>query len=267
MNILSRFRVISERDKAKAVSKLIEDATPDFDFFYLIILSVLMASFGLLAGSETVVIGSMLLAPIMSPVLTFALGLSMSNHALMGRALSTLGRAMGLSIAAAVVASLLFSFGSFGSTEVVTNSIILSRTEPTLLYFAVAIIAGLAAAYTAVQPHLSSNLIGVAVAVALMPPLAVVGIGLVHMNISIAAGAFVMYLVNVAGIVFASMLSFSLMDVHNKKDQATSKIVAEDKRIQQEAKKVEEIAKKETEELYDIQKRETTTSKQNTRVS
>ena len=242
MNILSRFRAISETDKAKAVSKLIEDATPDFDFFYLTVLSVLMASFGLLAGSETVVIGSMLLAPVMSPVLALAMGLSMSNHSLMGRSLSTLGRATAIAIAAATGASLLFSFGSFGSTEVLTNVTILSRTEPTLLFFAVAIIAGLAAAYTSAQPHLSSNLTGVAVAVALMPPLAVVGIGIAHFNLAIAAGAFVMYIVNVAGIVFAAMLSFSLMDVHAKRAQANSKIVAEERRVEREEEKVEEIA-------------------------
>jgi uncharacterized hydrophobic protein (TIGR00271 family) len=241
MDILSRFRAINEADKANAVSKLIENATPDFDFFYLTVLSVLMASFGLLAGSETVVIGSMLLAPIMSPVLALALGLSMSNQSLMTRSLGTLGRATTIAIVAAAGAALLFSFGSFGSAEVATNSTILSRTEPTLLYFAVAIIAGLAVAYTSARPDLSSNLTGVAVAVALMPPLAAVGIGIAHLNLAIAAGAFVMYLVNIAGIIFAAMLSFSLMDVHSKKAQAESKIVQEERRVEREEEKVAEV--------------------------
>ncbi len=244
MDIFTRFRAIPEADKVRAVSTLIEDATPDFDFFYMTVLSVLMASFGLLAGSETVVIGSMLLAPIMSPVLAFALGLSMSNHSLMGRSLSTLGRATAISIGASVGASLLFSFGSFGSESVMSNAIILARTQPTLLYFAVAIIAGLAAAYTVAQPHLSSGLTGVAVAVALMPPLAVVGIGIAHLSIPMAAGAFVMYLVNVAGIVFAAMMSFSLMDVHAKREQADNKIAQEEKRVEVEEEKVEEIKSK-----------------------
>jgi len=241
MSFLTRFQAIPEADKERAVSTLIEDATPDFDFFYMTVLAVLMASFGLLAGSETVVIGSMLIAPIMSPVLAFALGLSMSNHSLMGRSLSALGRATAIAVAASAGAALLFSFGSFGSIEVANNAIILARTQPTLLYFVVAIIAGLAAAYTVAQPHLSSGLTGVAVAVALMPPLAVVGIGLAHLSLSIAAGAFVMYLVNVAGIVFAAMLSFSLMDVHGKRKQADTKIAQEERRVEVEEKKVEEI--------------------------
>ncbi len=241
MDFLTRFRVISERDKKRAVSKLIEDATPDFDFFYMTILSVLMASFGLLAGSETVVIGSMLLAPIMSPVLALALGLSMSNHTLLGRSMVTLVRVTVIAVGASVLASLLFSFGSFGSGELANNVTILTRIEPSLLYFAVAIVAGLAAAYTVAQPHLSSGLTGVAVAVALIPPLAVVGIGIAHLSLAIAIGAFVMYLVNIAGIVFASMLSFSLMDVHDKREQADNKIAQEEQRVENEDKKVEQI--------------------------
>ncbi len=241
MDFLSRFKAISDEDKSRAVSKLIEKATPDFNFFYLTVLSVLMASFGLLAGSETIVIGSMLLAPIMNPVLTLALGLSMSNHFLMGRALSTLGKATVMALFASVCATLLFSFGSFGSDNVLSSNVVLSRTEPTLLYFAVAVISGLAAAYTSVQPKLSSGLIGVAVAVALVPPLSVVGIGIANMSLTIFAGALVMYLVNISGIVFAAMLSFSLMDLHDNSKQASSKIVKEKMRVKMEEEKIEKI--------------------------
>ena len=241
MNLFSRFRVISDADKARAVSKLIEDATPDFDFFYLLVLSVLMATFGLLSNSETVVIGSMLIAPIMSPVLALALGLSMSNHSLMLRSGSTLVRATVFAVGAATLAALLFSFNSFGSGDVTELFTITSRTAPSLLSFAIAIVAGLAVSYSLANPHLSATLPGVAVAVALMPPLAVVGVGIAHLSLGIAAGALVMYLVNVAGIVFAAMLTFSLMDVHNKRHQATSKIVAEERRVEREEQKVEQI--------------------------
>ncbi len=241
MNLFSRFRVISEADKANAVNKLVEEATPDFDFFYLIVLSVLMASFGMLAGSEAVVIGSMLIAPIMSPVLALALGLSMSNHSLILRSAGTLVRATALAIGASALAALLFSFSSFGSGDAVDLFTIISRTEPSLLYFAIAIVAGLAVAYTIAQPHLSATLPGVAVAVALMPPLAAVGIGIANMSLAIAAGALVMFIVNVAGIIFAAMLTFSLMDVHNKKQQADAKIVQEERRVKREEQQVEQV--------------------------
>lgn len=245
MSVLSRFRAIGEGEKSRAVSSLVEEATPDFDFSYMTVLAVLMASFGLLAGSETVVIGSMLIAPIMSPVLALALGLSISDPALTVRSATTLVRASLLAVIAAAAAAVLFSFASVGAETVSTNSIILARTEPSLLYFAVAIIAGLAVSYTMTRSSLSSTLPGVAVAVALMPPLAVVGIGLAHFSLSIAAGALVMYLVNVAGIVFAAMLSFSLMDLHSKRGEAEHKMAQEERRVEQEEEKVAAISNNE----------------------
>lgn len=246
MSLISQFRIISEGEKTRVVRSLIEQATPDFNFSYLTVLSVLMASFGLLAGNETIVIGSMLIAPLMSPVLALALGLAMSNHALMMRSITTLVRSTALAILAAVGAALLFSFGSFGAGEITDNLTILSRTEPTLLYFAVAVIAGLAVVYTMAREGLSETLPGVAVAVALVPPLAVIGIGIAHLSLTIAIGALVMYLVNVAGIVFAAMLSFSLMDVHDKREQAEQKMAQENLRVEREQQKVaaiEQVAK------------------------
>ncbi len=243
MKFLPRFQAVNEEDKTTAVTKLVADATPDFDFFFLIVLSVLMATFGLIAGSEAVVIGSMLLAPIMSPILGLSLGLAMSSHKLIRRSLQTMAKAGLLAVGAAVLATLLFSFSGY---EV--NSIILERTAPSLLFFAIAIISGLAVAYTLVQPNLSATLPGIAVAVALMPPLATVGIGLAHLDLGIAAGAAVMFLINVAGIIFASMLAFSLMDVHHKRFIASHAIDKEEERVHAEEAKVAEIAEKNKEE-------------------
>ncbi len=248
IKFLPRFQAISEEDKTEAVTKLIADATPDFDFFFMVVLSVLMATLGLIAGSESVVIGSMLLAPIMSPILELALGLAMSSHKLIRRSLQTFGKAIAFAIGASVVATLLFSFSSFEVT-----SIILERTAPSLLFFAIAIIAGLAVAYTLVQPHLSATLPGIAVAVALMPPLATVGIGIAHLDVKIAAGATMMFAINVVGIVFASMLAFSLMDVHHKRFIASHTVDKEEERVQAEEAKVEEIIEKNKKEDNNVE--------------
>jgi uncharacterized hydrophobic protein (TIGR00271 family) len=193
----------------------------------------------------------MLLAPVMSPVVATALGLSMSNQKLMARSLKTLGHATVIAIAASIVATMLFAHSTLGATPVAENVIIASRTVPTLLYFAVAIIAGLAVAYTSAQPHLSSTLTGAAVAVALMPPLAVIGIGIASLNMQIASGALLMYLVNIAGIIFAAMISFSLMDVHGKRNQANKKIKQENSRVEKEEKEVEKLAQ-EDEDIEEI---------------
>jgi uncharacterized hydrophobic protein (TIGR00271 family) len=238
MSILSRFQSIDQADKTRAVRKLVKDATPDFDFFFMITLAVLMATFGLLAGSETVVIGSMLLAPILHPVLGVALGISMSDHRLIRRSLVTVGKAALVSIVAAIAATFLFAFGADGHG---INDIILARTAPSLLFLVVAIVSGLAVAYSIVKPDLSEALPGIAVSVALIPPLAVIGIGIAWFSPAMVAGASMMFAVNVLGIVAAAMASFSLMDVHEERTVAEKTITQEEKRVEREEKKVREV--------------------------
>ncbi len=241
LNIISRFKVIKEEDKTLAVQKIVSQATPDFDFFFMMVLSVLMATFGLLDGNETVVIGSMLLAPLMNSILSLGLGLSMSSTRVISRSSQTMLKSAGVALVAAGVVTLLFALGKTGSD--ILNPVIVSRTAPSLLYFMVAFLSGIAVTYTTIKPHLSSALAGVAVSVALIPPLAVVGIGLVSFNFPVALGATLMVLVNIAGIIFASMVSFSLMDVHHKRYLADRVILNETKRVEEEEKKVEEISK------------------------
>lgn len=238
MSFISRFQAIDEKEKTRAVRQLIEESTSDFDYFLMLILSVLMSTFGLLAGSETIVIGAMLLAPLLAPVMGLALGTSMSHHPLILRSLSTIGYSILFAVGAAIIGSFLFSVGNLSGG---INSVILSRTEPSLLYFMVAIISGFAVAYTTVRPNLSATLPGVAVAVALIPPLAVLGVGITMLNPTVVAGSAVMFLINVAGIVFAGMVTFSLMDVHKKSYIAESTIKKENKRVEEEKKEVEKI--------------------------
>ena len=102
-------------------------------------------------------------------------------------------------------------------------------------------IAGFAVAYTTVKPNLSSTLPGVAIAVALIPPLAVFGIGIAMFNPSIVAGSMVMFLINVVGIVFAGMVTFSLMNVHHKSLIAESTIKREQQRVNEEIQKVKQF--------------------------
>ena len=238
MSFISRFQAIDEKQKTRAVRELIEQSTPDFDYFLMLTLSVLMSTFGLLAGSETIVIGAMLLAPLLAPVMGLALGTSMSHHSLITRSLSTIGYSIMFAVGAAITGAFLFSVGNLSGG---INEVILARTEPSLLFFIVAIISGFAVAYTTVRPNLSSTLPGVAVAVALIPPLAVFGVGIAMLNPAVIAGSALMFLINVAGIVFAGMVTFSLMDVHHKRFIAESTIKKEDKRVEKETKKVKEI--------------------------
>ena len=96
MTVFARLRALPDKDKAALIRKLVENGTPDFDYFFLIGASTLMATFGLLMDNSSIVIGSMLIAPLMYPILGVALGFVMSgNHiGLFQRAVQTLTKSL-----------------------------------------------------------------------------------------------------------------------------------------------------------------------------
>ncbi|MEX0652379.1 MAG: TIGR00341 family protein [Candidatus Paceibacterota bacterium] len=242
MAFISHFRVVGEADKTRAIKQLIADSTPSFDFFLMVTLSILMATFGMLLDSPAIVIGSMLIAPILHPVLSLSLGISLSDYNLIGRSFYTLIKAVVIGIGSAILATLFFS------KEVYMTGEIIARIEPNLIFFAIAIVSGIAVSYSLVKPELSDTLPGVAVSVALIPPLSVVGIGIARLDWDVVSGAFVLFLINVTGIVFAGMVSFSLMDVHKKRKIAEDAIKVEDKKVEIEEAKVEDVQNKDAHE-------------------
>ncbi len=170
-------------------------------FSIMLTLSVVVAVMGLSADSAAVVIGAMLLAPLMQPVLATAACLSMS---LMRKSLGALTKvvlATAWCIAIAYLLSMLLPDGSLsGEVE--------ARTRPDIRDLVVALAAGAAGAYATVRKDASSSLPGVAVAVALVPPLGTVGITLEENESALAIGAMLLYTTNLAAIIFAGVLVF-----------------------------------------------------------
>jgi uncharacterized membrane protein len=120
----------------------------------------------------------------------------------------------------------------------------MARTEPSIVYFFIAVVSGFAVAYTLVKPDLSAKLPGIAVAVALIPPLSVVGIGVATFNGDVVSGSLMLYIINVVGIVFASLVGFSLMNLYNKRRVAENTIKKEEQRLEKEIKLAEELKEK-----------------------
>ena len=237
MKVLARFQTINDNDKAAVVRKLMQSSTPDFDFFYLVGLSVLMATLGLLANSTAVVIGSMLLAPLMYPILGLALGLVMSNSAVLGRSMITLTKSFAVGLSLSVVASFLFSDGD----SYLTQEVLLRASADHLhIYFLVAFVAGLAVSFALAQPEWSETLPGIAISVALIPPLATIGVGIAAFDFTVVSGAVVLLGINLLGIIFAAMVSFSLMNLYQKQNIAASTIKREEQRIEKEERAIEE---------------------------
>lgn len=236
MSLFARFRAIPENDKAAVVRKLMEASTPDFDFFYLIGLSTLMATFGLLIDSASIVIGSMLIAPLLYPILGLSLGITMSNYSVFSRSLVTFLKSFGIALLLAVLATLLFADGD------VTHSYeIMNRTEAGLIHFLIAVVAGAAVSYTLGRPEWSETISGIAISVALIPPLAVVGIGIAALDAEIIAGSLVLLVMNIIGIVFASMVTFSLMNLYEKQHIAESTIERETERVVKEDEEIRKV--------------------------
>ena len=152
-----------------------EGAQPKIDFFVMIGLSSAIASFGLLLDSPAVIIGAMLVAPLMAAIFGLSLGVVRGDTRLLRRAASATLRGMILAI---LVGMMVGTFYTLLVPRTTLQSEILGRIEPSLLDLGVALASGAAGAYALCRKEVSASLPGVAIAAALVPPLAVVGLGL-----------------------------------------------------------------------------------------
>jgi uncharacterized hydrophobic protein (TIGR00271 family) len=192
---------LTAEERAEVYKQVRRSARPRIDFFMLIALSAGIAALGLLLSSPAVIIGAMLVAPLMSAIVGLGLGTIQGDLRLLRLAGSATLRGMALAIGMGLLIGWLAPFQS------PTNEM-MSRTAPSMLDLGVALISGLAGAYALCRKNISSALAGVAIAVALVPPLATVGIGLAWLNWQIAGGAFLLFLTNLVAISAASELLF-----------------------------------------------------------
>jgi uncharacterized membrane protein len=107
----------------------------------------------------------------------------------------------------------------------------------------VAIIAGAAVSFALARPEWSETLPGISISVALIPPLATVGVGIAALNAEIIKGASVLLLLNLIGIIAASAGSFMMMNLYQKQNIAQSTIKRENERLEEEKAVIEEISK------------------------
>jgi uncharacterized hydrophobic protein (TIGR00271 family) len=194
---------LSPEDRVEVYKAIRRSARPDADYFVMIGLAAAIAAMGLLLNSPAVIIGAMLVAPLMAAIVGLGMGVMMGDLRLLRLATGATIRGMLLAIAIGVVVGWL----PFGST---LTAEILSRTSPTLLDLGVALFSGAAGAYALCRKDVSAALPGVAIAAALVPPLATVGIGLSHSNLTVAGGAMLLFLSNLIAISAASVVIFLL---------------------------------------------------------
>lgn len=239
------FSDINEKNKAEAIDSMIKDSAPKPAFFFLVVMSVLMASFGLLLNNSSVIIGSMLIAPILSPILSIGLGITLGDNKLIGQSGLTLIKSISYSVGlSAITTWLLWSVIGGSELKNTLNAEIIGRIEPNIIYFFIAVVAGLATAYARIKPELNEALPGTAIAVALVPPIATIGIGVAFLNINIISGALQLFVINAIGIILAAMIVFSLSNIYSKKKVVTKSMKEVEKEQKELIKKVEKEKQK-----------------------
>jgi APA family basic amino acid/polyamine antiporter len=181
-----------------------EGARGDIDFFVMITLATTIATLGLLLNSAAVIIGGMLVAPLMSPMIAIALAIARGDIRLLRDAAESTVKGIFLAV---VVALFLASILPLGQP----TAEILARTTPNLLDLMVALASGAAGAYAVSRKDVSAALPGVAIAAALVPPLGVVGVGLAARRFAVAGGGMLLFVTNLIGIALAGAVIFLLL--------------------------------------------------------
>lgn len=180
------------------------NALPSKMYFIMNILSAVIASYGLVTNSAAVVIGAMLVAMMLGPITGIALAIIDHRMPLLRKSL------ISVIIGISLVVMVGFIVGWLHKDQPLTAEI-LSRTQPTSMDLMIALAGGTAGAYAMVSPHLSVAVVGVAVATALVPPLAASGILFANGEIQLGLGALLLALTNIIAIQFTNALVLWLL--------------------------------------------------------
>ena len=195
---------LSQEEQIAVVREVHNGARPDVDFFVMIGLSALIATFGLLQNSTAVIIGAMLVAPLFSPIVAISLAIANANIRMLRIALKSAVKGLALAIGLAALLALIIPIRTI-TTEISV------RTNPNLLDLAVALASGMAGAYAVARKDVATALPGVAIAAALVPPLGVIGIGVAIGSLRVAGGGTLLFVTNLIAIALAGSITFLLL--------------------------------------------------------
>ena len=204
-------RDVTEKEVEVLQDKLLFDRTPVREryvrFFVLLFLATVIATYGVVNNSVALIIGAMIVAPLMTPIMAVSLSAVTGDSRNIVRSMSLVieGTAMVVGSAYALAAILP------GVIQTAGNISVTSRTSASLIDLVVALAAGAAGAFATSREDISDALPGVAIAVSLVPPLSVVGVCLSARQGHQAWGAFLLFLTNFLAIVAAGLIVFAIM--------------------------------------------------------
>jgi uncharacterized hydrophobic protein (TIGR00271 family) len=205
-HIFSWLPTLEPTERIDLFDRLQVGARWNIDFMMMMCLSTAIASLGLIQNSTAVVIGAMVVAPLMTPLIGAGLALVQGNTIFFRDSI----KAMGFGIGAALLISLIL--GLVVPMEQLTPEL-LARGAPTIIDLGVAFLSGAAAAYAVARPSLLGALAGVAIAAALVPPLATVGISLAEGVWEISEGAAILFATNLVAIILGAAFIYRRLGI------------------------------------------------------
>ena len=205
---------LTPSERTEVVRHAAELSRFGINFVVLMAVSSVLASLGLLQNSAAVIIGAMLVAPLMSPLMAFAVGLLQGGLYLMRTALLTILTGVLIGLAVPIGIGLVFPL-SVSSPEM------LARGQPSLLDMGVALASGVAGAYAMARKDIPSALAGVAIAAALVPPLCTVGLAIAFGDFDLASGAGLLFLTNIVSISLAGAAVFAWLGIRPVRENRT----------------------------------------------
>jgi uncharacterized hydrophobic protein (TIGR00271 family) len=209
-HIFSWLPTLEPTERIDLFDRLQVGARWNIDFMMMMCLSTAIASLGLIQNSTAVVIGAMVVAPLMTPLIGAGLALVQGNTIFFRDSI----KAMGFGIGAALLISLFL--GLVVPMEQLTPEL-LARGAPTIIDLGVAFLSGAAAAYAVARPSLLGALAGVAIAAALVPPLATVGIALAEGVWEISEGAAILFATNLVAIILGAAFIYRRLGIQGSR--------------------------------------------------
>ncbi len=205
-------------DRTSTYTRIRRSARPDIDYFMMISLATIIAALGLLVNSPAVVIGAMLVAPLMSPIIGIGLAMVLGDARFLRLSLGAVAKGLIIALGVGFLTGLLFFRAEIANE-------MLARTQPSIVDLLIAWFSGLAAAYALCRSDAAGALPGVAIAAALVPPLAASGLFFARLDFQPALGAFLLFATNLVAITLASALMFLILGFRPTKDQKARRAV------------------------------------------
>lgn len=195
---------VSNEQRAEAIENLVTATTFRHGYYLLLTMSVAIVTLGLLIGNTPIVIGGMVVAPILTPILLLAV-------ALVSRSWRGILHAFTVLLASVAIVLVLATSLTWAVAHATPLQPLVPEQTNALMYLLIAFCSGIVAGFAWVKENLSPTLAGIAIAISLLPPLCNAGIGMALGLYAVTSASLTVFTTNVTGILLAAVLTFVLL--------------------------------------------------------